>query len=135
MRNNDLVDEFGKDIVIKARDYTISNIERLFLGKTKGETGALFKEIQNLPPETLSAIQQLLVHYVDGAIHDLFVKFNESFGKYKIISKDESGKEVDLIEASDGLNYEYFIFIDEFSKYNSAYDDPDSNDEWKLEKD
>lgn len=120
MKKEYLIEEFGKDVAIKARDYTISNIERLLSKKSKGIANMSFDLIRDLPPDKLEAVKHLLIHYVDGAIHDLFAKFNESCGKYKIVTKDESGNDLDIVAESDGLNYEYLGLIDEFSKYNSA---------------
>ena len=131
-----VIKEFGKEIVIEARDYTLSNLERLFEGKSRGNDNVLFEKIKCLPPDVLCTIEQLIVDYIDEAIHDLFLKFNESLGKYKIITENEKGKFTNLTEESEeGLNYEYFNFIDSFSKYNSAYNfNEEIQNSWKLSK-
>ena len=78
-----VIKEFGKEIVIEARDYTLSNLERLFEGKSRGNDNVLFEKIKCLPPDVLCTIEQLIVvingneQQKDTIINEL-VKYIES---------------------------------------------------------
>lgn len=137
--NDDIANDFGQEVMIAARDYTICNIEMLFAGKSKSKRGQTFDPIMKLPPKILILIKHLMVDVVDDTIHNLFVKFNDSCGKYKIVAENGNDETIDLVETSEGLNYEYFGFIDEFSKYNQAFEINIANEDifgenWTLEK-
>jgi hypothetical protein len=116
--NSSAIYEFGKEIVVGARDYVVDGLESVFQGKTKGHNVELFQKIQDLPVEKLNIIKQLIVSYIDSTMHNLFIRFEESDGKYQIVAKDKNGRNFDIAAESDGLGVGLFVFIDEFSKYN-----------------
>jgi hypothetical protein len=116
--NSSAIYEFGKEIVVGARDYIVGGLESVFQGKMKGHNVELFQKIQDLPVEKLNIIKQLIVSYIDSTVHGLLIRFEESNGKYQIVAKDKNGKNFDIAAESDGLGVGIFVFIDEFSKYN-----------------
>lgn len=158
--NMDAIYEFGKDIVINARDSAIGEIEDLLKGKAFGNIRKkLFEEVKkmHLDEQKLKIITLLVADGIDAMMHRLFVNFDESFGKYRIVTKDKKENDFNIVTESDGLPYGYYEFIDEFSKYKSIddsirkiiYKSLDNNneitrdiieeylppEEWKLEKD
>jgi hypothetical protein len=118
--NSSAIYEFGKEIVVSARDHILDGLESVFQGKTELPDIELFQTIQDLPVEKLNIIKQLIVNYVDSTMHCLLIRFEESDGKYKIVAKDKNGKNFDIAAESDGLGVGLFVFIDEFSKYNDC---------------
>jgi hypothetical protein len=121
--NIDAIYEFGKEIVIKARERTIGGIEQLLNGEARDEGGKkIFKELMklNLNSESRVIIQALMIDCIDGAINNLFWDFEQSLEKYRIVTKDKNGNDFDIVTGSDGLCTGQWMFIDEFSKYKTA---------------
>ena len=123
MMNDDNVDaiyEFGKSVVISARDRTIRGIIQLLNGEARDSLGKfLFEEIEkkDFSREILYA---LLLDCVDNTINDLLWSFEQNEGKYKILTSNYKGREFDIVAGSDGLCVGQWEFIDEFSQYNTA---------------
>lgn len=139
--NTDAIYEFGKDIVIDARDGVIEVMKNILEKEPIDKIGKkIFEEVRklNLDEQKKKMIILLISRGIDTMMHALFVNFDESFGKYRIVTKDKNGNDFNIVTESDGLPYGYYEFIDEFSKYKSACDISDediSEENWKLEKD
>lgn len=130
--NQDKVYQFGKDIVIEARDNSIENLNMLFARKSKSNRGKLFELISHLPEDVICAIKNIILYSIDDSFHSILGRFDKYSGKYRIVVGDIGETAFDIVEESDGLAYGLLEFIDEYSKYNTA-------DEFlatgKLEKD
>jgi len=139
--NTGAIYEFGKEIIIDARDSAIRGMEAFLKGTVIGRIEKkIFKEVKkmNFDERQQKIITLLVAEGIDAVMHSLFVNFDESFDKYKIIAKDKKGNDFNIVTESDGLPLGYYEFIDEFSKYKSSCDivEEDISDKnWKLEKD
>ena len=121
--NVDAIYEFGRDIAVSSREAGIRNVCTLFNSQRIDEKGRILsKKIQNMQfsDEQKEFIKLLVVDSIDVAMVSLFIDFQESMGKYKIVTNDKQGQPFDIVTESDGLPYGYLEFIDEFSKYNTA---------------
>ena len=128
MMNDDNIDaiyEFGKEIVINARDSAIKGLNNILNGTAYGSCDKnIMEEIKKIPlnPHQKEMIKLLAISSMDLLLHSFFVNFEESSEKYRIIAKDNQGKDFDIVTQSDGLPYGYYVFVDEYSKYKSSND-------------
>ena len=126
--------EFGKEVAIKAREHAIQNIFDLLSQKRADYMGKLLAEQisrSNFSVEQIENIKMLAIDCIDVALYGIFLNFEQSMGKYKIITSTEDGESIDIVTQSDGLTYGYLEFIDGYSKYNTADDFLETG---KLEK-
>ena len=138
--NSDAIYEFGKEIIIEARDGVIRGLDDFMngiaIGRCEKKFLEEFKKI-NFDEQQQKIIKLMVISEIDHLIHRLFVNFDESLGKYSIITKDKKGRPFDIVTESDGLPYGYFEFVDEFSKYKASSDvinEDISKTNWTLEK-
>lgn len=132
--NIDKIYDFGKDVAVNARNHAIRNIFDLLNQKRADYEGKLLSqklEQSNFSQEQIDSIKMLAIDCIDVALYGMILNFEESMGKYKIMTQDSKGDLFDIVTESDGLTYGYLEFIDEFSKYNNILDILETG---KLEK-
>lgn len=71
---------------------------------------------------TKQRIIALFIDTLDGFINNVFWNFEQSDGKYKIVTQDKNGRDFDIVTESDGLCTGQWEFIDRYSKYNTFED-------------
>ena len=126
MMNNDNTEaiwRFGKDIVVKSRDSIMNCVEQLFSASdfSREEILMNFQKL-NLDEKAKFAVKNIIVYYLEGLMDSLFWNFEQSNGKYKIVTQDKNGRDFDIVTESDGLCTGQWEFIDRYSKYNTAED-------------
>lgn len=121
--NTEAIWRFGKDIVVKSRDSIMNCIEQLFSASdfSREEILINFQKL-NLDEKAKFAVKNIIVYYLEGLMDSLFWNFEQSNGKYKIVTQDKNGREFDIVTESDGLCVGQWEFIDRYSKYNTAED-------------
>ena len=126
MMNNDNTEaiwRLGKDIVVKSRDSIMNCVEQLFSASdfSREEILMNFQKL-NLDEKAKFAVKNIIVYYLEGLMDSLFWNFEQSNGKYKIVTQDKNGRDFDIVTESDGLCTGQWEFIDRYSKYNTAED-------------
>ena len=121
--NTEAIWRFGKDVVVKSRDSIMNCIEQLFSASdfSREEILINFQKL-NLDEKAKFAVKNIIVYYLEGLMDSLFWNFEQSNGKYKIMTQDKNGREFDIVTESDGLCVGQWEFIDRYSKYNTAED-------------
>ena len=121
--NTEAIWRFGKDVVVKSRDSIMNCIEQLFSASdfSREEILINFQKL-NLDEKAKFAVKNIIVYYLEGLMDSLFWNFEQSNGKYKIVTQDKNGREFDIVTESDGLCVGQWEFIDRYSKYNTAED-------------
>ena len=121
--NTEAIWLFGKEIVVKSRDSNIKAIEQLFNSDELSDDEILMKfQKLNLDEHSKFIIKNVLIYYLEGLIDHLFWNFEQSDGKYKIVTQDKNGQDFDIVTESDGLCTGQWEFIDRYSRYNTAED-------------
>lgn len=115
----DIIYEFGKDVIVQARDVTIDTGFKIVNGLSKAPAYIeLHKELEKFSDEQKNTVKKLIISSADGAINN-FIRMMEQYNdKYAFTAKRENGEQFDIEQESDGLCMGQYVFIDEFSKYN-----------------
>jgi hypothetical protein len=115
----DIIYDFGKDIVVKARDMTIVEKFEIVNG---GSNAPLYirlnEKLSNFSEEQKNVVKELMITSIDGAINNFLWMMEQNNDKYAFTAKCENGEMFDIEQVSDGLCMGQWEFIDEFSKYN-----------------
>lgn len=115
----DIVYEFGKDVIIQARDMTIREDFEIVDGISKAPSDiALHNELRTLSDAQKHTIKKLLINSIDGAINNLLWMMEEHNDRYAFVAKCDNGTQFDIDQESDGLCVGQYEFVDRFSKYN-----------------
>jgi hypothetical protein len=116
----DIIYDFGKDVVVKARDLAIDTGFEIVDGLSKAPAYIeLHKELGNLNNEQKNTIKKLIISIVDGTINNFLWMMEQNNDKYAFVAKCKNGEQFDIEQESDGLGVGQYVFIDEYSKYNS----------------
>ncbi len=128
----EVVYDFGKEVIIQARDITIREDFEIVDGTSKAPSDiALHNELGTLSDSQKNTIKKLLVNSIDGAINNLLWMMEEHNDQYAFVAKCDDGTQFDIEQESDGLCIGQYEFVDRFSKYNSILDILETG---KLEK-
>lgn len=121
--NVEAILNFGKEIIVKSRDSNIKCVEQLCNSSLFSDDAILsnFQKL-NLDEKSKFIVKNVIVYYLEGLIDSIFWNFEQSNGKYKIVTQDNNGREFDIVSESDGLCTGQWEFIDRYSKYNTAED-------------
>lgn len=121
--NVEAILNFGKEIIVKSRDSNIKCVEQLCNSSLFSDDAILsnFQKL-NLDKKSKFIVKNVIVYYLEGLIDSIFWNFEQSNGKYKIVTQDNNGREFDIVSESDGLCTGQWEFIDRYSKYNTAED-------------
>lgn len=117
----DIIYNFGKDVIVKARDMTIQEDLSILEGTAKPPIYKnIFKKMEELSfsKEQKEFMRALIVNAVDGAMNNFIWMMEEHNDKYAFIAKDDDGGGFDIEQESDGLCMGQWEFIDCYSKYN-----------------
>ncbi len=121
----DTIYEFGRKVVVEARDTTIESHLKIIDGSTKPTFRiALHKKIQALgfTEEQKSLVTTMLVDAIDGAINNFIWMMECNNDKFAFVAKEEDNSCFDIEQESDGLCIGQWEFIDRYSRYNTAED-------------
>lgn len=138
---NDVVYEFGRDIIVEARDGVIDGTMKILRGEVNDSVGRkIFEKISgmDLNENDKEAIALLVLDRIDAVIQRIFINLDEQIGKYKIIAEDGDGNSFDIVGETDDLPCGYLEFVNAFSKYKSPCDIAVENVldyDWHLYKD
>lgn len=133
--NTEAIWNFGKEVIIRERDAAIQGFfgdcnlhlesineqESSCVGNYGQQLVALARKL-NISEESTNIVKILFVEALDCFINSLFWNFEQSNGKYKIVTQDKNGRDFDIVTESDGLCTGQWEFIDRYSKYNTAED-------------
>jgi hypothetical protein len=118
-RMNRLLDEFGSELIVRARDDAIGAIDRLLAGLDPSDRGrALAQRLGELTPEKVETHRAVAVEAVDVALHHVLSGFEQS-SKFDVVAQGE-GEVISLRESSDGLSGELYSedgWFARFSRY------------------
>jgi hypothetical protein len=117
---NDIIYDFGKDVIVKARDMTIKDGVEILGGISKAPPHIkLYNELENLDERQKDAVKKIIINSVDSAINNFLWMMEENNDKYAFTAKCENGGQFDIEQESDGLCVGQYVFIGEFSEYNN----------------
>jgi hypothetical protein len=117
----DIIYDFGKDVVVKARDMTIEEDFGIVNGTSKPPSNIkLHRELSNFSDEQKNTVKKLIINSIDGAINNFLWMMEQNNDKYAFVAKCEDETEFDIEQESDGLCMGQWVFIDEYSKYNTV---------------
>ena len=133
--NAEAIWNFGKEVIIRERDAAIRGFfsdcdlhlapinkqENSYVSNYGQQLVALASKL-NISEEALNTVKILFVEALDCFINSLFWNFEQSNGKYKIVTQDKNGQDFDIVTESDGLCTGQWEFIERYSKYNTAED-------------
>ncbi|MDR1334543.1 MAG: hypothetical protein LBJ71_04980 [Holosporaceae bacterium] len=115
-----IIYDFGKDVVVKARDMTIEEDFGIVNGTSKPPSDIkLHGELSNFSDEQKNTVKKLIINSIDGAINNFLWMMEQNNDKYAFVARCEDGTEFDIEQESDGLCMGQYVFIDEFSDYNN----------------
>lgn len=130
--NLEIIYNFGRDVIVKARDMTIQEDFEIINGTSKAPSDiALHNELKTLSDIQKNTIKKLIINSIDGAINNFLWMMEENNDKYAFIAKCDDGSQFDIEQESDGLCMGQYEFIDQYSKYNEILDILETG---KLEK-
>ncbi len=116
----DIIYDFGKDVVVKAREQSLYFLFLMIENKAKALSSKKLGKLieKNFNEEQKKILQMLVVDSVDSTINNFIWMMEENNDKYAFTAKTKNGEMFDMEQESDGLCMGQWEFIDEFSKYN-----------------
>ena len=113
MTSQEVLDEFGCDVMRMVRDRSIERFEKIQLGQLRSKRAVelhglflLFDEAQK------SAVKELVFESIDSAIFNFLFMFEENEGRRLMVA------DVDVSAVSDGLSGELFTDDGWISRYS-----------------
>jgi hypothetical protein len=119
LKNNEvknLIEQFGKNLVEVARDYTIS-LALDSLKRKEKLPPRIMNVVNELSDEQLFALKYLLVSNIDTAMHDTLWSI-ESYSNYKLIIETPVNP-INIEDECDSITGISLDFIEKYSKYNT----------------
>ncbi|MDR3179911.1 MAG: hypothetical protein LBT70_03355 [Holosporaceae bacterium] len=117
----DIIYNFGKNVIIAARDMTIKEKFEIVNGSSNAPLYIkLHEELASFNSEQKKIIQKLMITSIDGAINNFLWMMEQNNDKYAFVAKCKNGEQFDIEQESDGLCMGQWVFIDEYSKYNTV---------------
>ena len=111
-----ILDEFGKIVMARVRDQTISEWDKMVDGQMKGRTAEHVKKlVSSLDDSEKAIMHQLIPSIVDTTLFYLLFMFEEE-KRLRVIMMDNNNSPKDLRSISDGLGGELYGWIPRFSK-------------------
>lgn len=117
----EIIYDFGKEVIVKARDMTIHEDFSILEGTAKPPIYQdMFKRIKELSfsEEQKEFIKALVVNSIDGAINNFLWMMEEHNDKYAFVAKCNDNTQFDIEQESDGLCMGQWEFTDCYSEYN-----------------
>jgi hypothetical protein len=109
------LDEFGKRLMEKVRDETVSDWEMILSGAMKGERAERIRALVESNPQAIPAI---VPDIVDSVLHRL-LNWMETDQEFELCAKDSVGLKA-LSEESDGLAGELYGSRGWITKYSKV---------------
>jgi hypothetical protein len=112
MARNDYLDEFGKLLMRRVRDYSLSQIASMISGRLRGPDLARFgdeRDAAALTAEQWAFVRSVVIDTVDETIHNVLAMIEEetTVGRVRVLFTPKSDQQMFEIEGcSDGLSAE-----------------------------
>ena len=122
MRDNAVLEKFGRIAMTEVRDEAISKFEMILSGKMKSDSAIMLHEkLSGFSDADRDIIKHTLVSSIDDVIHNFLWMFEQHEDDLKLLCRNDGKADwTDVEESSDGLAGELYTedgWIAKFSQF------------------